>query len=140
MSWDITKSTDVVLASASSAKLYVDGNELTSAGAFSLIGGATGIATGRINFAFTSEYQIPAGTAKTFELRHTVSSMGSTGTLLTQFKMNDTAYALPHIAANAGTGANLAWTDRSATSHSYTSGDWMNDNLIKDSTSQALIK
>jgi len=138
MSWDFTKTSTVVLASASSAKLFIDGNDVTSLGTFYLEGGVTGLSTGVIDFRFTSEYQIPTGAPKVFELKHTVTSVPATGSLLTQFKMNDTAYALPQTAVNAGEGANLAWTDRSATSHGLTSGDWMNDNLIKDSTSQAL--
>ncbi|MBX4189889.1 hypothetical protein KW791_01145 [Candidatus Parcubacteria bacterium] len=141
MSWDISKATDTVLASASTtAKLFIDGTDVSSLGVFTSNGIGNGQTSGLINFAFTSEYQISGGTSRVFELKNTVSSIGTTGSLLTQFKMGNSSAIAPNTAIVVGTGTNLTWTDRSASSHAYTSADWMNDNLVKDSTAQALVK
>ncbi len=139
--WDISKSSDAVLASAAaSAKLLVDGSDVSTLGAFTSTGIGAGQTAGTITFIFTSEYQISSGVAKLFELKDTVSSLGSTGSIVTQLK-TDTAAAGPNTyAIVAATGANLVWTDRSDTSHSESTDDWMNDNLLNSSTSQALSK
>ncbi len=138
--WNVSKATDTVLASAStSGKLFIDGNDVTSLGYFTSTGVGNGQTAGSVTFIFTNEYQVSSGTTKTVELKDTVSSIGTTGSLVTQLLVGNSTAAVGNASSSFST-AKLVWTDRSASSHSETSADWFNDNLIKQSTSQALSK
>lgn len=136
ITWDVTKSAGTVVASGSTnSKLFIDGSDVSSLGTFTLT--ADGAATsGTIIFEFTTEYQISSGTSKLFELKNTIDSVGASNSIVTALKVGDTAAATPNTYAL--TTGKLIWTDRSASSHSQTTADWINDNLLKDSTSQAM--
>ncbi len=138
--WNISKTTDTVLASAAaSAKLFVDDTDVTSLGSFTSSAVGNGQTAGSITFIFTNEYQIPSGTTKVFALKDTVSSIGTTGSLVTQLLVGNSTQAAGNASSSFSTGK-LVWTDRSASSHTESTGDWFNDYLVKQSTSQALSK
>jgi hypothetical protein len=139
----ITKDTTTALASASTTntKIYVDGSDLTSLASISGSSIGAGQSSGQIVVEFTSEQQIGGGTSKTFELKHTISTVGSTGTVVTALNVGTSSYAAPNTYSVVdATSAKLVWTDRSASSHSESTADWMNDYLVKDSISQSLTK
>ena len=139
----ITKDTTTALASASTTntKIYVDGSDMTSLASISGSSIGAGQSSGQIVVEFTSEQQIGSGTSKTFELKHTISTVGSTGTVVTALNVGTSSYAAPNTYSVVdATSAKLVWTDRSASSHSESTADWMNDYLVKDSISQSLTK
>jgi hypothetical protein len=139
----ITKDSTTALASASTTntKIFVDGTDLTSVASIAGASIGAGQTSGQIVVEFNSEQQVSGGTSKTFELKHTVSSVGSTGTVVTALNVGTSSAASPASYATVdGTSAKLVWTDRSASGHSETTSDWMNDYLVKDSISQALTK
>ncbi len=138
--FNLSKDTTTALASATaSAKLYIDGSDQTSLGYFLSTGIGAGQSAGTITFIFNSEYQISGGVSKVFELRDTVSAIGATGSIVTQLLVGNSTVANPNASSTFST-AKLVWTDRSASSHSESTADWFNDYLIKNSTSQALVK
>jgi hypothetical protein len=92
---------------------------------------------------FTSEYVIPAGTTKTFDVRVSLSA-AATGDSLRSGLLGDTTLATGVLTGGtpatkisvAGTASNFVWSDISLVSHSATisgpsSADWMNGTYVK---------
>ena len=139
LSWDIAKDTATKIASTStSAKLFVDGNDVSSLGTWVHTTADGTWTTGKISFLFTSDYDVPAGTAKTFELKDSITGTITDKIVVTELKLGNDTFMAPNTSALAGVGSKLTWSDKTSSSHSRTTADWMNDNLLKDSLSQVL--
>ena len=91
------------------------------------------------NATQTKYQQVAAGETKTYALYGTVShysTYSTTLSLATDSSASSTAAASAHN--GAVTPSNVTWSDRSATSHSITSSDWINGYLLKNWTSTAV--
>lgn len=80
----------------------------------------------------TTPQQVGAGQTKTYELRPGTVSSWTSGASLTVSLAQDTAYTPNDQASNLLSANNIVWSDRSATSHTTTTGDWTNGYLLKD--------
>ncbi len=137
--WTVAVAAGPMIASASNFQLYEDGVIQTSLGTFSTasynFNKSTG-GTGQVAFTFTAER--PVTTTKTYELRGTVTGTIETAdTIVTKIANPITALtsAVTDNASDvAGTlsssTASVVWTDQSASTHSLTTNDWMNDYLL----------
>ncbi len=71
--------------------------------------------------------------AKTYVLKGTVSLSGTGYRSISTNITQPTGHAVPVAATTAtSTNATLVWSDLSAQSHSFTTSDWNNDNLVKN--------
>lgn len=74
--------------------------------------------------------QVGAGETKNFEVKGTVTNWGAAGDNLTiSFTEDTSAGATATSVSHAG---NLVWSDRSATSHTTITADWINGYLVKN--------
>ena len=139
LSWDIAKDTATKIASTStSAKLFVDGSDVSSLGTWVHTTADGTWTAGKISFLFTSDYDVPAGTSKVFELKDSITGTITDKIIVTELKLGNDTFMAPNTSALAGVGSKLTWSDKTSSSHSRTTADWMNDNLLKDSLSQVL--
>lgn len=73
--------------------------------------------------------QVAAGSSKTYELFGTVTGWTSGDSVVINFE-EDSSFA--GNASSAGMSSNIIWSDRSATSHTTITSDWINGYLLKD--------
>lgn len=138
----ITRSNGPTLDEAA-FKMYENGVDISSQGTFATASADFGIAaanTGTLAFTFTNERTISSGT--TYELRGSVTATGSDSQSIVT-KIANPSVSSVTAASNSSllSTASLIWSDLSATSHSATTEDWMNDYLVKTiNTSQTLSK
>ena len=126
---NVAKSTGPSIAS-SGMQLFEDGVDVTSTGAFTTAQIGTSQTAGTVQFKFTAERQSPVS-GHVYEFKANITNTVANDSIATSFK-TPSANAAPNTAAvvNATT-TTLSWTDRSGSSHSLTTADWMNDNLVK---------
>ena len=74
--------------------------------------------------------QVAAGSSKTYELFGTVTGWTSGTDTVTINFVEDSSFAAN--ASSAGMSDNMIWSDRSATSHTTITTDWINGYLLKD--------
>ena len=74
--------------------------------------------------------QVAAGSSKTYELFGTVTGWTSGTDTVTINFVEDSSFAAN--ASSAGMSDNMIWSDRSATSHTTITSDWINGYLLKD--------
>ena len=74
--------------------------------------------------------QVGAGSTKHFEVKGTVTNWGAAGDSLTVSFTEDASAGL--TATSASHAGNLVWSDRSATSHTTITADWINGYLVKN--------
>lgn len=117
----------------SNTALYDYDTNTAIAGAVTYSGSveADGGTSGTIIFIATNEEQV-SGT-KTYVLKTDIAGTLATGNNINVSIAQPTAHAAPAAYATvAATTSSFSWTDRSATSHSATTLDWNNDNLVKN--------
>ncbi len=74
--------------------------------------------------------QVGAGSTKSFEVKGTVTNWGAAGDSLTISFAEDTAAEV--TATSVSHPGELVWSDRSATSHTTITADWINGYLVKN--------
>lgn len=79
--------------------------------------------------------QIAAGATKTYEITGTVTGWNASGDSAVFSITDDTSAGL--TASSASHAGNFVWSDRSATSHTTITSDWINGYLLKDLSSDA---
>ena len=82
--------------------------------------------------------QIGAGATKTYDLYGTVQGFTTGSTLTISLASDSSATTSAASAAQVGSGNNVVWSDRSATSHTVSTSDWTNGYLLKNFTSSAV--
>jgi len=127
--FDITKSTGISIASASANdfELYAGGAPLDVA-SVSHTGLGTNQTTGTLIFEFASEQTLSSVTTYRVDV-NVVATGGAAKSINTALSMS-AATATPAAATSVPTSATVIWTDRSASSHSTSSADWMNSSLL----------
>jgi hypothetical protein len=126
-----TKSSGVKIASSSAAdfQLLLNGANLSVASVSHTNLGGDGT-SGILEFEFASEQVISS--AATFSLVANVTTTGGADKDLTFSLSQDSTKVSPAAAQGATlAGASLIWSDRSASSHSFTTADWMNSALVQ---------
>ena len=103
----------------------------------SITGGAANSATATISFITTDEEEISG--SKTYVVKASVAATLASGD---NINTNIATSALGHVAPAAystvaGTAATFVWTDQALVSHSATTLDWNNDNLVKNIATDA---
>lgn len=123
---------------SSSYKIYEDGVDLgLAAGQFVEADTSTGKT---MVLTFPTEKLIGT-TAKTYELKATLGGTIASGDSFVTQITAPSANAAPLDFANVAAAATFVWSDRTSSSHSATTSDWMNDNLVKNlPLSQALTR
>ena len=81
--------------------------------------------------------QIGAGSSKTYEITGTVTGWNASGDSAVFSITDDTTAAGSANASSLAHGANFVWSDRSATSHTTITTDWIGGYLLKDLSSDA---
>jgi len=127
--FDITKSTGISIASASvnDFELFAGGSPLDIA-SVSHSGLGTNQTTGTLIFEFASEQTLSSATTYRVEV-NVLATGGAAKSINTALNMS-AATAAPAAATSVPQSATVIWTDRSATSHSTSSADWMNSFLL----------
>ena len=82
--------------------------------------------------------QVAAGATKTYDLYGTVTGFTTGSTITLSLASDGGTTANASAATVSGTGANVVWSDRSATSHTTSTSDWTNGYLLKNFTSNAI--
>ncbi|HVZ10820.1 MAG TPA: hypothetical protein VG941_00115, partial [Candidatus Paceibacterota bacterium] len=128
--FDISKSSGVRLASASASdlRLYINGGDVTPASvSHSGLGQAS--TSGYVIFEFPTEVVLSGATTVAF--RGNVDLGDGTDTLTVSMHQDTTKTGPAGAETAGGSSASLVWSDRSASSHSSTTSDWMDSYLLQ---------
>lgn len=116
-----TTVTQLYLYDPSSSTQLTDTKVDTTAGAAKLIVGAV-----------DDDVLVIGTTAKTYEVRGTVTGWGDTGDSVIVSFTEDTAVSATASSETLRGAQNNVWSDKSVTNHSTTSADWTNGYLLKN--------